>query len=210
MTLIKIIIEALLILVSSLLIIKTLDKHDTSVDLKITKVDMIMTCIMSTLFSIIINNVFTNFNIEHIIILIITISIIVMAFTDKKTKEVYVVLNILCILASLVLVIKNFTYFRVVTLELQTGPLIASVAILIVLFITQAVGLGDSLLYLAFLFTYCSISNYGALLLILNILISNILFLIQNSKVFLKNRKEKMPLIPNIMIAWLILMPAMI
>lgn len=210
MLLIKIITETVLILLSTLLVIKALDSIDADVELKPTKADIIYTVIMSALFSLFINNVFVNINIEHIIIVVVTIAMMVMAFTDYKTKEVHLILNILCIVASIVYVVINFEIFKVNIVNLsQLKPIIACLIILIVLFITQAVGLGDSLLYIALLPIYIISSKNGALVLILNILLSNVIFIIKNSKVFLRNKKEKMPLIPDILVAWLLLLPLM-
>ena len=204
---IKIIIETLIFIIITLLIVSAFNKYDTEVNLAFTKKDVILISITSFFSSLVINFKYREFSEVYILVSILTVLMLVMAYTDLKTMQVYTVLDIISIISTGVYLVYNITQAKQ---YIQIYPnniiLLISMVILISLFITQGVGLGDTMLYFSLLMYYITKSEFGPLVFIINLLISNLLFLIVNSTKFIKNKKQKLPLVPYILLAWVLTM----
>lgn len=204
---IKIIIETLIFIIITLLIVSAFNKYDTDVNLAFTKKDVILISITSFFSSLVINFKYREFSEVYILVSILTVLMLVMAYTDLKTMQVYTILDIISIISTGVYLVYNITQAKQ---YIQIYPnniiLLISMVILISLFITQGVGLGDTMLYFSLLMYYITKSEFGPLVFIINILISNLLFLIVNSTKFIKNKRRKLPLVPYILLAWVLTM----
>ena len=200
-------IHSIFTFIFTVLLINTFDRFDDNVNIAMTKRDMIGVAIVSLFSSFLISEHFSSSIVNYLIISIMSSLIIMMAYTDLKTMEVYGIINFINLGLAIIYFIYNIENFNLlITNELQLKMILVCIAILLVLFFTQGVGLGDTILYAALMLIYLVSSVYGCLFIILNILISNTLFLILNSFKFIKNKKQKLPLIPYILVSWLLLM----
>ena len=203
-------IHSIFTIIITILLIKTFDKLDENVNIEMSRRDMIGITIVSLFSSFCINRVGQDNIFIYIIFTIINIFIIMMAYTDLKLMEVYGIINFVVLVLVIIYFVPNIDKFRLlISNDMQFKMFLACICILFVLMLTQGVGLGDTMLYFSLGILYTVTSKHGCLLLILNILISNTLFLITNSFKFIKNKKQKLPLIPYILLTWLILMRLM-
>lgn len=201
----KIIIETLIFIIITLLIVSAFDKYDSEINLAFTKRDVILISIISLFCSLVINFKLRELSEVHILVCILTVLMLVMSYTDLKTMQVYTVLDLLAIIASAIYLVLNIEQVKLfVTIYPNNIILIVSILIIAILFITQGVGLGDTMLYSSLLIYYITKTELGSLIFVINILISNFLFLIVNSTKFIKDKKRKLPLVPYILIAWIL------
>lgn len=201
----KIIIETLIFIIITLLIVSAFDKYDSEINLAFTKRDVILISIISLFCSLVINFKLRELSEVHILVCILTVLMLVMSYTDLKTMQVYTVLDLLAIIASAIYLVLNIEQVKLfVTIYPNNIILIVSILIIAILFITQGVGLGDTMLYSSLLLYYITKTELGSLVFVINILISNFLFLIVNSTKFIKDKKRKLPLVPYILIAWIL------
>lgn len=206
----NIIIQTVILLVLTLLIVSIFDKLDTDVNIAFNRRDILGLAVISLFCSITINKLSNLGFTEYILLFGITSMLLVMTYTDLKLMEVYLVVNVINLLFCIIYFIYNIDGFHANMANLsQIKMLISVIIILIVLSMTQGVGLGDTLIYFGLLLVYSVHTRFGIILLVLNILISNALFVITNSFKFLKDKKQKLPLIPYILAAWLLLIKAM-
>lgn len=201
----KIIIETLIFIIITLLIVSAFNKYDSEINLAFTKRDVIIISIISLFCSLVINFKLRELSEVHILVCILTVLMLVMSYTDLKTMQVYTVLDLLAIIASAIYLVLNIEQVKLfVTIYPNNVILMVSILIIVILFITQGVGLGDTMLYSSLLIYYITKTELGSLVFVINILISNFLFLIVNSTKFIKNKKRKLPLVPYILIAWIL------
>lgn len=201
----KIIIETLIFIIITLLIVSAFDKYDSEINLAFTKRDVILISIASLFCSLVINFKFRELSEVHILVCILTVLMLVMSYTDLKTMQVYTVLDLLAIIASAIYLVLNIEQVKLfVTIYPNNVILMVSMLIIVILFITQGIGLGDTMLYFSLLMYYITKTELGSLIFVINILISNFLFLIVNSTKFIKDKKRKLPLVPYILIAWIL------
>ena len=203
----KIIMESLIFVIITLLIVSAFNKYDEEINLAFTKRDVIFISITSLFCSLLINIKHNNLSEVHILVCILTVLMIIMSYTDLKTMQVYTVLDLLAIVSSAIYLVCNIEQTKnFITIYPNNIILLVNILIIVVLFITQGIGLGDSMLYFSLLLYYITNSQFGCMLFVINILISNLIFLIVNSTKFLKDKKRKLPLVPYILLAWLLTM----
>lgn len=201
---IKIIIETLIFIIITLLIVSAFNKYDTEVNLAFTKKDVILISITSFFSSLIITSKYENIGSENTVVILITLITLIMSYTDLKTMQVYTILDMIAILISGIYTICNIDKVNsFINIYPNSIVIIVSIIILAVLIMSQGIGHGDSMLYISMLLFYITRTEHGSLLFMVNLLISNLLFLIVNSTKFIKNKKQKLPLVPYILLAWL-------
>ena len=201
-----IIIESMIFIIITLLIVSAIYKHDKEIKLAFTKKDIILISITSFFSSVVINYKYNQLNEIHIIISVLTLLMLIMSYIVLKTMRVYTVLDITAIVTSMIYAISNIEILNTY-LKIYPNNLIIAISILVlaVLFFTQGVELGDTLLYIALLIYYSTKSQFGGIIFIITVLVSNIAFLLINGIKFIKDRKRKLLLVPYILLAWLIL-----
>lgn len=200
-------IHSIFTFILTFLLVKTFDKIDETVNIAMNKRDIIGVAIVSLFCSLAINSLHDSFNINYILISIITAFMVMMSYTDLKIMEAYGVINFSTLGLAIIYFICSIENFKLLVCDkYQLQMIILCSIILVILFITKGVGLGDTIIYISLLLIYSVHLRFGCLLLIINILFSNTLFLITNSFKFLKDKKQKLPLIPHILIAWVALM----
>lgn len=203
-------IHSIFTFILTFLLVKTFDKIDETVNIAMNKRDIIGVAIVSLFCSLAINSLHDSFNINYILISIITAFMVMMSYTDLKIMEAYGVINFSTLGLAIIYFIYNIENFKLLVCDKSQLQMITLCSIiLVILFMTKGVGLGDTVIYISLLLIYSVHLRFGCLLLIINILLSNALFLITNSFKFLKDKRQKLPLIPHILIAWVALMKFM-
>lgn len=161
-------------------------EEDISIKEKITpkRKDIIALVILSTLSWLIqiksltsISSWFTTLLVAYLIF---------MSYTDQKTKLLYSMASIIMIALGIVNIVATHSFNSIAALSLIIPT------IMLVMSIFRFIGLGDVLIYYVLALYYISISQDAAVLLMINVLITNILFVIVS--VVSKNKEKHKPL----------------
>lgn len=178
-------ISLILIIAIPLILIKIFMycEEDISIKEKITpkRKDIITLIIVSILSWLIqINNLTSWFTILLIAYLIF------MSYTDQKTKLLYSMASTVMIALGIVNIITTHSFNSIAALSLIIPT------IMLVMSVFRFIGLGDVLIYYVLALYYISISQEAAVLMMINVLITNILFVIVS--VVSKNKEKHKPL----------------
>lgn len=186
-------------------ILRIFNRLDKEVNFMIKRKDIIIFMVISFLSNIITLQV-TKHTLHLLQIIITTILLLIHSYMDLQIKQVYSIITYTGLILNIIILIISKLYFDI-PIQLE---IIGLILILVVISIFKQIGTGDVFVYVIIAINYiCIKSEFAYILLALNVLISQVLFILLNIKLFVKNRKEKVALVPYILAAWIILLIAL-
>lgn len=131
--------------------------------------------------------------------------LIFMSYTDQKTKLLYTSVSLVMLIMELVLGVINIDFIMEYSNEL-TWTIGLVPVILYIISIFNGIGLGDVYIYLVLCLYTLQISHIPTLVMIINILLTNIMFVVVTIflRVMWKNKEKHLPLTIYITIASII------
>ena len=187
------------------IVIKFFNTIDKSVDFKISNLNAVMIIVGAVFCSYFSLNRGENI-IEQMQLSTCSLFLIIQAYTDYYIKQVYSIVNYLFMIINVVLTIINLMYTKKVDKILL--PLVAVLVLGIIVTGIKGIGKGDVYVYIILLFAYMSVNEEAYYLLILfNIIISNLSFIIFNIEKMLMDKGKRFALLPFVMLAWMMLLP---
>lgn len=201
-----IIIGLMLVIFIPLALIITFNKIDEELNnkLKLTKLSIIIIIALGIIYSLLGYKAIQN-EIQYINTMLITGYLVFMSYTDQRTKLLYTSISVIALLIEIVFIIQNYES----TVQLfndYTWTIFAIIVILGVMSMFRWIGSGDVLIYAVLSLYLIQYRTLPTMSLMINILITNILFVIVTSilKIIKHNKEKYQPLTIYITISTLI------
>lgn len=174
MSITNIVISVIMLFTLPLLLAKVYERLDKELGIQISKKDIITFAIVAICVGIGINLV--DYNTLEIIHLSIILSyLFYMSYTDQKTKLLYSSISFGMLILEAILVVVKFNQLNINTF---TWTIILISVILFVFSIFKGIGQGDVLIYSVLCLYYIQIRSIPTLSMLLNIIITNVMFII--------------------------------
>lgn len=192
-----------------LLLIQVFSRIDNTIDIALTKRGIAIIVLSSVLIVTIRFMLYSSVGCEPYIQDILHMDIMFaylmfMSYTDQKTKLLYTSVSVIMIIVEAVACLVQLkSIFELSNMLTWTVGIIPIVLLIISAF--RGIGLGDVYIYVVLCLYTLQISHVPTLIMILNLLITNILFIISTIflKVVKKNKDKHLPLTVYIMISFI-------